>query len=104
MKLRYLASWPNPGEKAQTLLEKLLKFVGLAKKNAWEEVIWLIVNLLKSLRNDEDPGSGVRGSKGSCASVLSKELEVVGLEPPHLQKRQQEGSAPTMVQTALALC
>lgn len=36
------ATWPNPGEKARALLEKLLKCVGLAKKNVQEEEIWFI--------------------------------------------------------------
>lgn len=51
--------------------------------------------LLKSLWNNEDHGSDVRDLVDSFALVLSKRLEVVGLQPPHLQEgSQQGGSAP----------
>lgn len=52
---------------------------------------------LRSLWNNEDRVSGDRDVMDSFALVLSKKLEVVGLQPPHVREgRQQGGSAPVL--------
>lgn len=75
------AIWPNPGEKAQALLEKLLKCVGLAKENAPEEEIWLIAKPSKQFMEWQGSRPWCQGLEGQLCFGTFQKLEVVGLEP-----------------------